>query len=81
MHGINFIGSASRYGYLPAAAQGNTDETALSQQPLLTDLGHKPDVTIANTDWRSHTSVSRNFNGLNLLLQDSRIVHEWENYA
>ncbi len=79
--GINFVGSASSYWYLPAAAKGSALATQMSQQQLLNDLRKKPDVIIVDTDWRRHTHVSRSFNGLALLLQDPLIAQEWAHYV
>ncbi|ARW17617.1 hypothetical protein S101446_02521 [Komagataeibacter europaeus] len=80
-HKIDFTGTASSYWFLPAAAQGNRRAVTLAQQQLLTDLSHRPDVIIVDTNWRRHTVISHDFNGLKLLLQDPQAAREWKNYS
>jgi hypothetical protein len=44
------------------------------------DILKRPDIVLVDTQWRQHTTLPTNFDGLAFLLDDASFAEQWSAY-
>lgn len=78
--GIRFVGVSCCSSFLPAAVAGDIQGAKLARDQLHRELLREPDVVIVDRDWRRHTNIPQEFDGLAWFLEDPDIAREWQAY-